>query len=175
MKPIRLLLVAAAFALPAAAIAQWQWVDKNGQKVFSDQPPPADIPASSILKQPGRASGSATAGAAPAAPAPAAAPVAAAPPAAPKLPARDKALEEKKRQAEAADAEKKEQEKQQLAAMRADNCKRAKASKAMFDSGVRVARTNDKGEREIMDDAQRAAETKRLEGIIAKDCAPPPQ
>jgi hypothetical protein len=35
---------------------------------------------------------------------------------------------------------------------------------------VRVARMNDKGEREYMDDAARAAETKRLEGIIASDC-----
>ena len=58
----------------------------------------------------------------------------------------------------------------QLQAMRADNCKRAKASKAMFDSGVRVARTNEKGEREIMDDAQRAAEVQRIQKIIASDC-----
>ena len=171
MKPIRLLLVAAAFALPAAAFAQWQWVDKNGQKVFSDQPPPADIPASSILKGPGMAKGSATAGTPPT-PAAAPAPVAAAQPAVPKLTGKDKALEEKKKAAEAAEAEKKKQQEEELQAMRADNCKRAKASKAMFDSGVRVARTNEKGEREIMDDNQRAAEVKRLEGLIAKDCKP---
>ena len=174
MKPIRLLLLAAAFALPAAAIAQWQWVDKNGQKVFSDQPPPPDIPASSILKGPGMAKGSATAGVPPT-PAAAPAPVAAVQPAAPKVTGKDKALEDKKKAVEAAEAEKKKQQEEELQAMRADNCKRAKASKAMFDSGVRVARTNDKGEREIMDDNQRAVEMKRLDGLIAKDCKPPPQ
>ncbi|MBI5277992.1 MAG: DUF4124 domain-containing protein [Burkholderiales bacterium] len=174
MKPIRLLLLAAALAVPAAAFAQWQWVDKSGRKVFSDQPPPADIPAANIIKGPGMPKGGAPAmGAAPAAPAPAATtPVAAAQPAAPKLPTKDSALEEKKKQAEAAEAEKKKKQEEELQAMRADNCKRAKASKAMFDSGVRVARTNEKGEREIMEEPQRAAEVKRLEGIIAKDCKP---
>jgi type IV secretory pathway VirB10-like protein len=187
MRPVRLILLAAALVLPAAAFAQWQWVDKSGRKVFSDQPPPADIPAANIIKGPGMPRGGApnaaipatpgqTAAAVPAAaptPAPAGAapaPVAAAQPAAPKLPTRDSALEEKKKQAEAAEAEKKKKLEEEQQALRADNCKRAKQSKAMFDSGVRVARTNEKGEREIMDDNQRAAEVKRLEGIIAKDC-----
>jgi hypothetical protein len=31
---------------------------------------------------------------------------------------------------------------------------------------------NSKGEREYLDDATRAVETKRLEGIIATDCKP---
>jgi hypothetical protein len=35
-----------------------------------------------------------------------------------------------------------------------------------------MARTNDKGEREIMDDAARAAESKRLDTVIASDCKP---
>ncbi|WP_216088085.1 DUF4124 domain-containing protein, partial [Shigella flexneri] len=30
-----------------------QWVDKDGRKVFSDRPPPVDVPAKNILKQPG--------------------------------------------------------------------------------------------------------------------------
>ncbi|MBK6368163.1 MAG: DUF4124 domain-containing protein [Polaromonas sp.] len=29
--------------LPAAA--QYQWIDANGRKVYSDQPPPASVPA----------------------------------------------------------------------------------------------------------------------------------
>ena len=39
-----------------------------------------------------------------------------------------------------------------------------------LDSGVRIARTNEKGEREFMDDAARAAEAKRTQDIIASDC-----
>jgi hypothetical protein len=40
-----------------------------------------------------------------------------------------------------------------------------------MDSGVRVGRVNASGEREIMDDAARAVETKRIQGIMASDCA----
>ena len=33
-----------------------------------------------------------------------------------------------------------------------------------------MARLNDKGEREVLDDAQRSAELKRVNQIIAQDC-----
>ena len=59
-----------------------------------------------------------------------------------------------------------------MAKAKAENCARAKKAKATFDSGARIATTNAKGEREIMDDAARAVETKRLEGIIATECGP---
>jgi type IV secretory pathway VirB10-like protein len=166
MKAARIALLALACCLPLAASAQWQWLDNAGRKVFSDRPPPPDVPANRILKQPGVRS---TAAAAPAAPeAVAAAPAAAA--SLPKPSGKDKVLEEKKKQAEAAEAEKKKAEEAKVAAARADNCARARSSKATFDSGVRVSRTNEKGEREILDDAQRAAEVKHLDTIIARDC-----
>ena len=57
------------------------------------------------------------------------------------------------------------------AKLRADSCTRAKQAKATIDSGVRLTVTNDKGEREIMDDNARAAETKRLDGVIARSCS----
>ena len=79
-------------------------------------------------------------------------------------------LEEKKKQAEAAEAAKKKAEEQKIAAAKADNCKRAMNSKSSLDSGMRMARMNDKGEREVLDDAQRAAELKRVNAIIASDC-----
>lgn len=168
MNPLRLFLLSSVLALPLAASAQWQWIDGSGRKVFSDQPPPAGIPDKNILKQPG--------GRPPAAVTviePASAPVVAKPAgAAPKITGKDKTLEEKKKQAEAAEAEKKKAEEQKLAEERADNCKRAKQSKAVFDSGVRVATADEKGERRFMDDKERAAETKRIDGIIARDCGP---
>jgi len=169
MKSLRLIFLAAACALPAVALAQWQWVDKDGRKVFSDQPPPPDVPAANILKQPG------VRGTSGAAAAPAAAPVAAAQPAVPKLSGKDKALEDKKKQAEAAEAEKKKAQEEEMHAQRQDNCNRARQAKAQYDSGVRIARMNSKGEREFVDDAQRASETKRLEGVIARDCKQPAQ
>ena len=37
-------------ALPAHA--QYSWVDEHGTRVFSDQPPPPNVPAKRILKAP---------------------------------------------------------------------------------------------------------------------------
>jgi hypothetical protein len=169
MNLFRATLVGVALALPAASFAQWQWIDKDGRKVFSDQSPPADIPAKNILKQPGARGRSVT----PAEPAAPAAVPAKAAPASPKLSGKEKELEDKKKQAEAAEAEKKKDQEEQVAKERAENCTRVKSAKATIDSGVRVARTNEKGEREFLDDGQRAAEVKRLETVIARDCKAP--
>lgn len=169
MKLLRLTLLGVALALPAAGFAQWQWLDKDGRKVFSDQPPPPDIPAKSILRQPGTARVSAAAPAAPASAA-SAAQAGKAPASAPRLSAKDKDLEEKKKKADAAEAEKKKEKDEEIAKARADSCERAQRAKASFDSGVRISRMNSKGEREFLSDAERAAETRRLQGIIANDC-----
>jgi hypothetical protein len=171
MNLLRATLLGMALVLPAASFAQWQWIDKDGHKVFSDQSPPADIPAKNILKQPGPRGHSVSAAepaAVPSAPAQPAAP-------APKLSGKEKELEEKKKQAEAGEAEKRKAQEEQLAKERAENCTRAKSAKAAFDSGIRITRTNDKGEREFLDDTQRAAETKRIEAVIARECKPPAQ
>ena len=171
MKSARALLFAFAMATSLTAAAQYQWIDKNGSRVYSDVAPPADIPAKNILKQPRGSSLSAPVTEAPAQAAPAAAAASAATPASgPATAGVDKALEEKKKQAEAAEAAKKKAEEQKLAQARAENCKRAREGKATLDSGVRMARTNEKGEREVLDDTQRAAELKRINGIIQSDC-----
>ena len=70
------------------------------------------------------------------------------------------------------EAEKKKAKEEEFAKARAENCQLAKRAKANFDSGVRISQTNAKGEREILDDAQRATEIQRLEKIIASDCKP---
>ena len=41
---------------------------------------------------------------------------------------------------------------------------------AARNSGIRVARLNAQGEREIMDDAARATEQQRLQSVIDSDC-----
>ena len=155
-------------AFSQLAFAQWQWVDNTGRKVFSDTPPPAGIPDKNVLKRPG-----ARAPAAPSAESDEAAPTAEAP-AAPKPPAKDEQLEAKKRQAEAAEEAKRKAEEARIAQLRADNCQRAQRAKATLDSGVRIATTNARGEREIMDDTARAAETRRLNDIMRNDCGPAP-
>ena len=177
MKFPRALLFGLTFAAVTAAHAQYQWVDKDGRRVFSDRPPPADVAPKNIVSQP-RGSTAAVVRSAPAAPAnePAAGEASvAAKPAAPAASAApgagvDKALEEKKKQAEAAEAAKKKAEEQKQAQALAENCKRARSAKAGLDSGVRIARTNAQGEREVLDDSQRAAEAKRINDIIRSDC-----
>ncbi|GAB1384851.1 hypothetical protein MASR1M50_31720 [Burkholderiales bacterium] len=170
MKVAHALLLGLTLTAAIAAQAQYQWVDKDGRRVFSDRPPPADIPAKNVLTQP---RGARAPQAAPVAgPAASASEPASAAAAAPRPPAAgvDKALEEKKKQNEAAEAARKKADEERAAASRAENCKRAMSAKATLESGMRMARVNDKGEREVLDDAQRAAELKRVNAIIASDC-----
>ncbi|MDB5900627.1 MAG: hypothetical protein JWP41_4229 [Ramlibacter sp.] len=165
MKAVRLALLSLACSAPLLASAQWQWLDKDGRKVFSDRPPPADIAPNRIVTQPGVRLGTAeTTAAAP--------PTAAASNglAVPKLSGVDKTLDDKRKQILAAEGEKKKADEAKLASARTENCSRAKATKANFDSGRRIARTDEKGERVFLDDNQRAAEARRVDEIIAKDC-----
>ena len=168
MKAARIAFFALVCFVPLAASAQWMWLDKGGRKVFSDQPPPADVAPERILKQPVQRNGSALAPVATPTTAAAAAPTNAAANL-PKPTGKDKVLDEKKKQMEAADADKKKSEEARIAALRVENCSRAKASKATYESGVRLTRVN-KGEHEYLDDNQRAAEIKVLNDVIARDC-----
>jgi len=168
---VRALVLAALTSIACgAALAQWQWVDGAGRKVFSDTPPPAGTPDKNILKRPGLAR-LATA----ATPVTSTAVVSATATLAPKLSGKDDQLEAKKKQAEEAELAKKKAETEKLAKARAENCERAKAAKGTLDSGIRIATTNAKGEREILDDKARANETKRVDDLIRSDCGPMPQ
>jgi hypothetical protein len=160
--------------LSFSAAAQWAWVDANGRKIFSDRGPPADIPAKAIFKRPG-----------PATPLVAAQPAVGATAADSNLPAasapQDKAsgakpsgvdpvLAERKKKEEQALEAKRKSEQERIGRLKADNCERAKLAKKGLDSGVRLAQTNAKGEREIMDDAARAKESQRIQSVIDADC-----
>jgi len=162
-----------ALALPAQA--QWKWRDKNGQTQYSDLPPPSAVPEQDILSRPGSARRRSNAGpVAPGAASAASAGAASAPSAAastalaPKTV--DPELEAKRKQAEADQAAKVKVEEARVAALKAENCTRARTQMRTLDSGIRVVRANDKGDREILDDKQRADEVKRTQGIIASDC-----
>jgi len=167
MNRLQALVLALSCAMPLAASAQWQWIDKDGRKVFSDRSPPPDIPAKNILRQPGGIPQPQPA-AAETAPAPAAA-AAPRPAGAPKVAGTDKGLEEKKKQAEQQEEAKAKAEEERVAKAKAENCKRAKQTQAAINSGERIRRANAKGEMEFMSDAERAAEAKRVQGILG-DC-----
>lgn len=169
-KTLILAIAGATFAL--SALAQWQWIDKDGRKVFSDRSPPSDIQEKDILKRPGGASrmAASTPGDGTALPPVAAASTPASKADMPKLSGKDAQLEARKKQAEDAEAASKKAEEEKVAAAKTENCGRAKRGVASFDSGVRIATTNANGEREIMDDKARAVETRRLQDIVAADC-----
>jgi hypothetical protein len=157
---IALCLLAASMA---PAHAQWIWRDAAGQTHISDLPPPKGTPERNIVQRP-----AAQARLAPP-PAPAASAAASAPNGV------DPALEaRRKKQAEDQKAEAQAQRKAQdekNAAVRADNCQRARDQLRTLESGQRMQRIAPNGEREIIDDAQRASETQRVRGIIATVCA----
>jgi hypothetical protein len=170
--PLIAALACSAFA-PAAS-AQWHWIDHNGRSVFSDRAPPPDIPDRNVRRQPGeRGRTFDTPLPGPAAAAGNTAPPANAPASTPQ-PGSDPVLLEKKRQADQqaakAQAAQRQQEEARLAQLRADSCTRARQALAGLNSGMRMTRTNEQGEREFLDDTARAAEAQRIQSVIDSDC-----
>ncbi|WP_372526874.1 DUF4124 domain-containing protein [Piscinibacter sp.] len=153
------ILLGATLSLPAAA--QWKWRDKGGQIQYSDLPPPPGVAEQDILQRPH----SNQRRTAPAAAASAASGLTLTP-----AKAVEPELEAKRRKAEQDQAAKTKAEEEKIAVARAENCTRAKGHLRSLEDGLRIARTNDKGEREILDDKGRAEELKRTRDIIASDC-----
>jgi hypothetical protein len=160
MKMMQFLWLALAATAPVLASAQWQWVDQDGRKVFSDRPPPPDVPDKNILK---RSAGS-TRGAVsddPAIPASAAT----ARPA-----GKDAVLEARKKQGDDEDEAKRRAVTDKQARDRGQNCDRARKHLAVLKSGIRLKLPNSQGEIEFISDADRAAEIERVQGILSADC-----
>ena len=170
-----LALLATVCCLPLTASAQWEWTDKDGRKVFSDQGPPSDIPDKNIRRrsgplQSGTSSATSPGAAASAASAPRAAIMGESGDSGGKPMGVDNELEQKVRKAEEAEKAARLANEQKTAKVRADNCSRAMQGKIIFESGVRVARLNAQGEREFVDGAARATEMRRLQSVIESDC-----
>jgi Domain of unknown function (DUF4124) len=155
------LLAASLLALPAEA--QWKWKDKGGHVQYSDLPPPNGTPEQDILTRPSARRPVQTT----AAPASAASVVAAASAAR----SADPELEAKRKQAEAEAAAKTKADQERVAAAKAENCGRAKQQLATLESGIRLVQANAKtGEREFLDDKQKADRMKTTKDVIAVDC-----
>lgn len=165
MKPLFVLSLAVALAagFAAPAEAQWKWKDKDGRVTVSDMPPPRDTAEKDILQRPNGSQRRA---------APVAAPAAASVPAPGTEAATrvDPELEARRKKAEAEQGAQKKAEEEKHAAERAENCKRAQAQMRSLESGMRIARVNDKGEREILDDKQIAEEKQRARAVASSDC-----
>lgn len=158
--PLRFWLLGACL-LSFSATAQWQWIDQDGRRVFSDLAPAASVPDKNIVKRPPQTSPSAEATAA-------RAPLLAASAAKPGV--LDALVAEQQRKTEQVQGSRRQSEEARNASIRADNCQRAKRSKTALDAGMRIAVPNAQGERELLDEAARGAEAKRLQAIIDSDC-----
>lgn len=171
-----LILAIASGTFALTSFAQWQWIDKEGRKVFSDRPPPAEIQDRAIVKRPGGSARptppsaeAAITGVTPGKPASSAsAPLTKA--SALRLTGKDVELEARKKKAEDEESAKKKSDEEKIAKTRAENCERAKIGLATLQSGIRIASVNSKGEREILDDAKRAAESKRTQEVVDASC-----
>jgi hypothetical protein len=150
----------------AGAAAQWAWKDDNGRLVYSNLPPPSSVKPGQIVRQPGAGT--------PVVP-PSAVDGGAARPTAPAASNAPKTIVEReaefrKRQQERTDGERKAEEEQQKVAQKAAECERARGHLRALEDGMRLVRTDAAGNREYLDDAQRAAEVERTRKSIAQFC-----
>lgn len=157
-------------SLSSPAFAQWKWKDKSGRVQYSDLPPPPAVGEADILQRP---AGSVRKGAPEFAPGTSQAAVAAmsaASSASGPANAKEPELEAKRKKAADEEAAKRHAEEEKQKVARAENCQRAKAQVRALDDGMRMARVNEKGEREILDDKARAEESKRAREVMSSDC-----
>jgi hypothetical protein len=159
--PLLTLLLAASVCSTAQAGLQWKWRDANGAVQYSDRPPPAGTPEQAILSRPAQAVARAkaveTASAASAA-------------AAPSSKASDPELEARRKKAEEETKAKQKSEEQKQTQAKAENCERARSYQRSLNDGIRIVRTNAKGEREFLDDNTRAEEQRRAQEVIQNNC-----
>lgn len=152
--------------LAASAQAQWKWRDAKGNVQYSDLPPPPGTADKDILQRPPAPARAAIIVAPPgqAASAPAPKPAASAPPKA--------ELEAAARQKQDQDAQaaKQKEDERRAAEQRRENCARAQGNLRDLQSGTRITRTNEQGERVYMDDTQRQAEVERARQLITSEC-----
>jgi hypothetical protein len=149
-------LLALSFFFAAAASAQqYKWVDQDGKVRYGDVPPPGVK--AQRLKPPS--------GPAPAASAPAAA----------AAKQGEKALtpEEafRKRQEEAQKGQQKQAAADAELQAKRENCARAQEWLRSLETGQRIARTDAKGERYFLEDAQVAQETAKARQAVQQSCS----
>lgn len=152
-------------ATPAKAGTEWKWKDASGATQYSDRPPPAGTPEANILQRPNASRAVQLAKSASEVDAAASA---AKPAAAAKAP--ESELDVKRRKAEEEKEAQRKVEEEKAAKGRAENCTQARNYQRTLNDGIRIARTNSKGEREILDDKGRADEQRRTQEAIASNC-----
>ncbi|WP_338763333.1 DUF4124 domain-containing protein [Massilia sp. METH4] len=146
--------------------AQWGWRDANNVRHFSDQPPPASVPASRIFRapkgqlpdlrkelaaQPATTDIPAVGGKAPAG-----------------MAGRNAAYEQHR--AEAQEQGRRAAQEARNRAADAAACENARANLRVLESGIRVATANAAGEPAFLDETQKAEQVRRNREALASHC-----
>jgi hypothetical protein len=150
------LIIASTATVFSATAQTYQWKDSSGHTVISDTPPPG------YAKESARTIGGKAPGAN-------AVPTTGKAPEAPKTFA-EKDMDFKKRQQETSEKAEKSEKEKAAAADKRENCDRAQKQLALLESGQRIATTDDKGERQIMEDAERDKEMERARRFVSESC-----
>lgn len=146
MKPTLYATVALLFATVAQAQI-YQWQDENRKTVLSDRPPANSArPAKKTEAEP--PSTAAEGGKSLA----------------------DREMEFRKRQKESRENAEKAEKEQRIATQKQEECERIRRSLSSLESGERQTMRDEKGERYIMDDTQRAQESARLRQMLQTHC-----
>ena len=189
LKPFSTIMVfLAAVAATAPAAAQFQWRDGAGRMVYSDRPPPPEVPQSRIVRmrdepdaattrlagQAGAAAASKLAdGGSDAKPHVDAARTglggAGATPAPPRD-YRDVELAFRKRRAEREAAEHKAQEASASAQKRTAACARLNADLRALESGIRISEVGADGAQQVVSDGERGRRTAATRAALAEQC-----
>lgn len=139
-------------AVPASAQKLYKWVDASGRTQYSDTAP-INHKAEPVSNHMGSVSGAAG-GKAEDAP----------------MTTADKEQAFRKRQMEAEEAQKKQAQADETKKAAEENCRRAKSQLSMFEQGGRISQTNEKGEREFLDDSKMKQEAERARKAVAQWC-----
>jgi len=145
--------IASALALTGAHAQIYQWKDSAGRTVVSDTPPSGNgsREARVIGDQPPVTKGGAAAETA-------------------NKTLAEKDLDFKKRQQEARDKAAKDAKEQEAEASRKDSCERARRTLAALEANQPMATLDEKGQRQVLDSAQRQQEMERARQFVAESC-----
>jgi hypothetical protein len=141
-------LIAISLIVSHSALAQqYAWIDENGHKQFSDQPPPASVPNNKIIYSKEHTNTSSVQPA--------------------DTESHPKSIAEQelsynKKHAEQVKQEKKNQEVANQVAAQKDDCKRMADFESVLNSGERIRQNTPDGERGYMSDEERATEQRNL-------------
>lgn len=166
-----LTLVALLSAMPAHA--QWKWRDADGRVNYSDRPPPPGVTASQLTLLDRSGAPRPAPGGAQADPGAASANARGAAESGADAGSRswaDRAIEMRRRQAEREAADRKALEQEQAAASLARFCDNARADLRTLESGMRVARVGNDGEREFIEDDEREKRIELLRREVRAQC-----